>query len=54
MSAAAVTARLREIERLLAAGARAKKGVDMSSAAITSRLRALGSLSDVPTAGQGG
>ena len=47
MSAAAVTHRLREIDRLLSEQGPREKGVDMSAAAITSRMRVLGSLSDM-------
>ena len=47
MSATAVTHRLREIDRLLAEQGLRRKGVCMSAAAVTDRLRTLGSLSDM-------
>jgi hypothetical protein len=47
MSPSAVTARLRELDRLLAQRGLRAKGVDMSSEAVTARLRALGALSDM-------
>jgi hypothetical protein len=47
MSSSAVTLRLREIDRLLALQGVRSKGVDMSPAAVTARLRTLGSLSDM-------
>jgi hypothetical protein len=47
MGAAAVTARLREVARLLAERGRVAKGVDMSPAQVTARLRTLGALSDM-------
>jgi hypothetical protein len=46
MRPAAVTARLREIGRLLSERGLRPKGVDMTPASVTARLRALGSLSD--------
>ena len=46
-SAAAVTKRLREIDRLLTERGAHRKGVPMSAAAVTERLRTLGSLSDM-------
>jgi hypothetical protein len=46
MRPAAVTARLREIGRLLSERGPRPKGVDMSPASVTSRLRSLGCLSD--------
>jgi hypothetical protein len=42
----AVTARLREIGRLLNEQGPRPKGVDMSVAAVTARLRSLGTLAD--------
>jgi len=47
MDAQAVTARLREVARLLAARGFVKKGIDMSPAAVTARLRTLGALCDM-------
>lgn len=47
MSASAVTARLREVSRLLAERGFVSKGVDMSREAVTARLRTLGALSDM-------
>ena len=47
MSAAAVTRRLRELDRLLAERGFRPKGVDMSPTAVLSRLRAMGGLSDM-------
>ena len=47
MSPAAVTGRLRELDRLLAERGLLVKGIDMSSAAVTGRLRVLGALSDM-------
>lgn len=44
---AAVTARLRELSRLLAARGFVVKGVDMSPPAVTARLKILGGLSDM-------
>jgi hypothetical protein len=46
MRAPAVTARLREMARLLSERGLRPKGVDMSPASVTSRLRSLGTLSD--------
>lgn len=46
-SQAVVTFRLRELARLLDARGFVTKGVDMSSAAVTARLRMLGALSDM-------
>jgi hypothetical protein len=43
----AVTARLREMSRLLAERGFVAKGVDMSSPAVTARLKTLGALSDM-------
>jgi hypothetical protein len=43
----AVTARLHEMARLFAEHGFVSKGVDMSSAAVTSRLRTMASLSDL-------
>jgi hypothetical protein len=43
----AVTARLREVSRLLAERGLVVKEVDMSPAAISARLRTLGALSDM-------
>jgi hypothetical protein len=42
----AVTARLREVGRLLRQRGLRRKGADMSAAAVTTRLKTLGSLSD--------
>jgi hypothetical protein len=47
MSAAAVTDRLRELQRLFAEQGLRRKGVDVSVAGVTSRLRTLGALSDM-------
>ena len=47
MSTTAVTHRLREIDRLLKEQGLRRKGVPMSAAAVTERLRTLGSLSDM-------
>jgi hypothetical protein len=47
MSAAAVTARLRTMSRLLDERGFVRKGVDMSPAAITQRLRTMAALSDM-------
>jgi hypothetical protein len=47
MNGAAVSTRLREMSRLLAERGLVEKGVDMSPAAITARLRMLGALSDM-------
>jgi hypothetical protein len=47
MSPAAVTDRLREMVRLFAQRGFVGRGVDMSSAAVTSRLRTVASLSDL-------
>ena len=47
MGSAAVTARLREMARLLEQRGWVTKGVDMSARAVTSRLRAMGSLADM-------
>jgi len=43
----AVSARLREMARLLAQRGFVSKGVDMSSAAVSTRLRSMASLSDL-------
>jgi hypothetical protein len=43
----AVSARLREMARLLAQRGFVSKGVDMSSAAVSARLRSMASLSDL-------
>jgi hypothetical protein len=43
----AITARLRELARLLAARGFVSKDVDMSAAAITARVRTMASLSDM-------
>lgn len=42
-----VTARLRELSRLLDARGFVAKGVDMSATAVTARLKILGGLSDM-------
>jgi hypothetical protein len=47
MSPGAVTARLREMARLLEERGAVSKGVDMSAAAISGRLRLMGALSDM-------
>ena len=47
MRPAQVTARLREVARLLAERGMLNKAVDMSASAVTARLRVLGSLSDM-------
>jgi hypothetical protein len=47
MSAAAVTARLREMARLLAVRGRVDKGVDMSPRQLTARIQTLGARSDM-------
>lgn len=47
MCAGAVTARLRQVSRLLAERGMTKKGVDMSTQAVSGRLRTLGALSDM-------
>ena len=47
MRSEAVTARLRELSRLLAQRGFVVKGVDMSRPAVTARLRTLGALSDM-------
>ncbi len=47
MSPTAVTARLREVARLLAERGQVQKGVDMSPAAITGRLKVMGALSSM-------
>jgi hypothetical protein len=47
MRAPAVTARLREVGRLLAERGLVPKGVDMSPAQVTARLKTLGALSDM-------
>jgi hypothetical protein len=47
MGATAVTARLREMARRLEARGFVEKGVDMSAAAVTGRLRVMASLSDM-------
>lgn len=47
MAASEVTARLREMARLLAERGFVRKGIDMSPPAITGRLRMLGALSDM-------
>jgi hypothetical protein len=43
----AITARLRELARLLSARGFVSKDVDMSAAAITARVRTMASLSDM-------
>lgn len=47
MRPGAVTARLRELARLLERRGFTTKGIDMSVTAVTGRLRALGALSDM-------
>ena len=47
MGAVAVTARLEEMARQLEERGFAAKGVDMSTGAVSARLRTLGSLSDM-------
>ncbi|HZA50219.1 MAG TPA: hypothetical protein VE549_05730 [Myxococcaceae bacterium] len=47
MHSEAITARLREVSRLLTERGHVRKGVDMSSNAISGRLRTLGALSDM-------
>lgn len=47
MSDEGVTARLREVDRLLRARGFVRKGVDMGSAAVTGRLKVQGALSDM-------
>jgi hypothetical protein len=47
MRAPAITARLRELSRLLVARGFVSKQVDMSTAAVTSRVRTMASLSDM-------
>jgi hypothetical protein len=47
MSAAAVTQRLRDIDRLLAERGWRRKGIDMSAAAVTTRLHTMASLSEM-------
>jgi hypothetical protein len=47
MSPKAVTARLREVAQLLDERGFVQKGVDMSAAAITLRLRTMATLSDM-------
>jgi hypothetical protein len=47
MGAGPVTSRLREVARLLEGRGFITKGINMSAAAVTLRLRAMGSLSDM-------
>jgi hypothetical protein len=47
MRPAQVSARLRQMARLLADRGFVNKGVDMSASAVTARLRVLGALSDM-------
>jgi hypothetical protein len=47
MAKEAITLRLREVGRLSARRGFVAKGVDMSSAAVTMRMRILGGLSDM-------